>query len=62
LRYSDCFAVGWTADEEYLELVKSALLAALEALPPVALFGVITFSDKVGILPTCIFKTARCCG
>eukprot|EP00193_Tetraselmis_chui_P003922 CAMPEP_0177762252 /NCGR_PEP_ID=MMETSP0491_2-20121128/6244_1 /TAXON_ID=63592 /ORGANISM="Tetraselmis chuii, Strain PLY429" /LENGTH=846 /DNA_ID=CAMNT_0019278291 /DNA_START=238 /DNA_END=2778 /DNA_ORIENTATION=+ len=41
--------VDVACDEEYLELVKSALLAALEALPPVALFGVITFSDKLGL-------------
>ena len=34
--------------EEFLELVKSSLLAALEALPPAALFGLATFSRKVG--------------
>lgn len=33
--------------EEVLELVKSALAAALEALPSSALFGLITFSRKV---------------
>ena len=35
------------ADEHFLELVKSALLAALEALPPSSKFGLITFSHKV---------------
>lgn len=37
--------------EEFLELVKSALLAVLEAVPKPALFGLITFSTKVKILP-----------
>mmetsp|Transcript_12575 Transcript_12575/g.35332 ORF Transcript_12575/g.35332 Transcript_12575/m.35332 type:complete len:804 (+) Transcript_12575:541-2952(+) len=41
--------VDVTGDEDFLELVKSALLAALEALPPLALFGIVTFSDKVGL-------------
>lgn len=40
-------------DEEFLELAKSALLAALEALPSAALFGVITFSDKARIISVC---------
>lgn len=36
------------ADEEFLESVRSGLRAALEALPPPALFGLVTFSDVVG--------------
>jgi len=32
-----------------LELVKSALLAALEALSPGSLFGILTFSSKIGL-------------
>ena len=39
--------VDTTGGEEYLELVKSALLAALEALPASALFGLATYSDQV---------------
>ncbi|KAH9322137.1 hypothetical protein KI387_016776, partial [Taxus chinensis] len=42
-------AVDLTASEEFLELVKSALLAALEALAPGSLFGLITFSHKIGL-------------
>ena len=41
--------VDLCCDEEFLELVRSALLAALEALPPSAVFGLVTFSDKVGV-------------
>lgn len=37
------------ASEEFLELVKSALLAALEALAPGSLFGLVTFSHKIGL-------------
>ena len=33
--------------EDYLELVRSALQAALEAMPAGALFGLITFSSRV---------------
>ena len=33
--------------EEYLELIRSALQAALEAMPAGALFGLITFSTRV---------------
>lgn len=33
--------------EDCVEQSRSALLAALEALPPEALFGLITFSNKV---------------
>ena len=36
-----------TGGPTYLELVKSALLAALEAMPPAALFGLVTFSNEV---------------
>ena len=44
--------VDLSCNEEVLELVKSALAAALEALPPAGLFGLITFSDKVSSVPT----------
>ncbi|KAF7805716.1 protein transport protein SEC24 [Senna tora] len=37
------------ASEEFLELIKSALLAALEALAPGSLFGLATFSHKLGL-------------
>lgn len=33
---------------EFLEVVRSALLAALEALPPAAFFGLITVAEEVG--------------
>ena len=33
--------------DEYLELIRSALQAALEAMPAGALFGLITFSTRV---------------
>ena len=39
--------VDMTCSGEFLELVKSGLLAALEALVPSALFGLIAFSSKV---------------
>lgn len=39
--------VDTTGTEEYLELVRCSLLAALEALPPCTGFGLATFSDKV---------------
>nr|XP_024383708.1 protein transport protein Sec24B-like isoform X2 [Physcomitrium patens] len=42
-------AVDLSASEEFLELVKSSLLAALEALNAGALFGLITFSHKIGL-------------
>ncbi|KAL3530385.1 hypothetical protein ACH5RR_009707 [Cinchona calisaya] len=42
-------AVDLSSSEEFLELVKSALLAALEALGPGSLFGLATFSHKVGL-------------
>jgi hypothetical protein len=40
--------VDVSGDEEFVELVRSALLAALEGLPPYALFGLIPFSYRVG--------------
>lgn len=42
-------AIDLSSSEEFLELTKSALLAALEALGPGALFGIATFSHKVGL-------------
>ncbi len=39
--------VDLTCGADFLELVKSGLLAALEAVPPSALFALITFSTKV---------------
>jgi hypothetical protein len=36
--------------EEALELMRSALQAALEALPPAARFGLITYSSRVSLL------------
>lgn len=37
------------AGDAFVELVKSALLAALEALPPASRFALVTFSHKVGV-------------
>ncbi|MQL96470.1 hypothetical protein Taro_029138 [Colocasia esculenta] len=42
-------AVDLSSSEEFLELIKSALLAALEALSPGSLFGLMTFSHKIGL-------------
>nr|CAB3484460.1 unnamed protein product [Digitaria exilis] len=42
-------AIDLSSSEEFLELVKSALQAALEALPPGSLFGLLTFSNKIGL-------------
>ncbi len=39
--------VDLTCGADFLELVKSGLLAALEAVPPSALFALLTFSTKV---------------
>lgn len=39
--------VDLSGGEDYLELVRGALQAALEALPSTALFGLITFADQV---------------
>ncbi|CAI7906774.1 unnamed protein product, partial [Closterium sp. NIES-53] len=41
--------VDVSGSEEFLELVKSSLLAALEALSPAALFGLVTFGSKVSV-------------
>ncbi len=41
--------VDLTCGADFLELVKSGLLAALEAVPPSALFALITFSTKVSL-------------
>jgi len=41
--------VDLDAGEEFIELVKSALLAALEALPPGSLFGLVAFSHKISL-------------
>ncbi len=41
-------------DADFIELVRSGLLASLEALPPYTLFGLITFGDKVrAVLSPC---------
>ncbi|XP_020092690.1 protein transport protein Sec24-like At3g07100 isoform X1 [Ananas comosus] len=42
-------AVDLCSSEEFLELIKSSLLAALEALVPGSLFGLVTFSHKIGL-------------
>ncbi|GMY15801.1 protein transport protein Sec24-like At3g07100 [Fagus crenata] len=42
-------AVDLSSSEEFLELTKSSLLAALEALGPGSLFGLATFSHKLGL-------------
>ncbi|KAJ0976718.1 hypothetical protein J5N97_012192 [Dioscorea zingiberensis] len=42
-------AVDLSSSDEFLELIKSALLAALEALAPGSLFGLMIFSHKIGI-------------
>ncbi|XP_027345883.1 protein transport protein SEC24 isoform X1 [Abrus precatorius] len=42
-------AVDLSSSEEFIELTKSALLAALEALAPGSLFGLATFSHKLGL-------------
>ncbi|XP_074294931.1 protein transport protein SEC23 D-like [Silene latifolia] len=42
-------AVDLSSSEEFIDLIKSALLAALEALPTGALFGLATFSLKLGL-------------
>ncbi|KAF3332055.1 protein transport protein SEC23-like protein [Carex littledalei] len=41
--------VDLCSSEEFIELIKSALLAALEALVPGSLFGLVTFSHKIGL-------------
>eukprot|EP00850_Spirogloea_muscicola_P012002 SM000076S21823 [mRNA] locus=s76:484591:488610:+ [translate_table: standard] len=42
-------AVDLSSTEDFLELVKSSLLATLEALSPSALFGLATFGPKLGL-------------
>ena len=42
--------IDTTAPEETLELVRSAVLAAIEAVGPDALFGIVTFADRIGLL------------
>ncbi|EPS61152.1 hypothetical protein M569_13647, partial [Genlisea aurea] len=42
-------AVDLSSSEEFLELTKISLLAALEALGPGSLFGLATFSHKIGL-------------
>ncbi|XVF19704.1 hypothetical protein REPUB_Repub11eG0133600 [Reevesia pubescens] len=42
-------AVDLSSSEEFLELTKSALQASLEALAPGSLFGLATFSHKLGL-------------
>ncbi|RXH83415.1 hypothetical protein DVH24_005668 [Malus domestica] len=42
-------AIDLSSSEEFLELTKSALLASLEALGPGSLFGLATFSHKLGL-------------
>lgn len=39
--------VDLTCSIDFLELAKSGLLAALEAVPLASLFGLVTFSHKV---------------
>jgi hypothetical protein len=41
--------IDLAAPEETLELVRSAVLAAIEAVGPDALFGIVTFSNRVGL-------------
>ena len=41
--------IDTTAPEETLELVRSAVLAAIEAVGPDALFGIVTFADRIGL-------------
>jgi len=43
--------VDLSCNEEFLEVVQTSLLAALEALPSVARFGLVTFSNKVHKAP-----------
>lgn len=51
--------VDVAGSEELLELTKSSLLAALEALPPCALFGLATFSDTVSPSHWCPMPYSR---
>eukprot|EP00899_Mesostigma_viride_P006955 jgi/Mesvir1/16260/Mv08506-RA.2 len=42
-------AVDLSAGEEFLDLVKSSLVAALEGMGPGSLFGLITYAERVGM-------------
>ncbi|EFJ23029.1 hypothetical protein SELMODRAFT_104389 [Selaginella moellendorffii] len=42
-------AVDLSASEEFLDLVKNSLLAALEAIRAGSLFGLVTYSHKIGL-------------
>ena len=42
--------IDLTCSLDFLELVKSGLLAALEAVSPASLFGLVTFSHKVNCM------------
>ena len=44
--------IDLTCSLDFLELVKSGLLAALEAVPSASLFGLVTFSHKVNCVKT----------
>jgi len=44
--------------EDTLELTRSALQAALEALPPAARFGLVTYSHRVRL---CVAQCAQPC-
>jgi Sec23/Sec24 trunk domain len=45
--------VDTSAGADFLELVKLALAATLDALPPNALVGIVTVSDSVRPCTTC---------
>jgi hypothetical protein len=47
---------------EFMEGVKSALLAALEAMPSFALFGFVTFGEEVRVWDVCAFFCVGVCG
>lgn len=51
--------VDGTGSEDFTELVRSALLAALEAMPPGALFGLASFSSQVQLQSATIMSPAR---
>lgn len=42
--------VDLTGGDEWMELVKSGLLAVIEALPSFCLFGIAVYSDRVGLM------------
>jgi hypothetical protein len=48
--------VDTTTTDEFLEHVKNALVAALEALPPNALVGIITLADHVSACPALFYS------